>query len=350
MEKVKRARIQDVAELAGVSNMTVSRVLNGGVKVSEVKRKAVMNAVERLNYSPDAAARRLASKKSYMIGLLYQDLDISYVSKFLLRALKSCRNVDHHLVPDGIDGDIDEFYRAVKKLIDVTQIDGVILLAPISNNPQILELLQNAQIPFVRISPDDHSNISPLIAIDEFKAGYAMTEYLISLGHTKIAHIKGHPNQAASRLREEGFEAAMQANNLKIRPEYIVQGYYTYDSGIPASNALLAGDDRPTAIFAANDEMAAAAISVANKLGIKTPQQLSVGGLDDAQLAVTMSPHLTTIRQPIMEMAELAVDLLTSNMMQTNKLLARGHRHILDFELVKRQSATYPEINISTNK
>lgn len=338
MKKKKRARIQDVAELAGVSNMTVSRVVNGGVKVSDEKRKAVLDAMKSLYYQPDSAARRLAGTKSYILGLLFQDEDVSYISKFLLRASKSCRNFGHHLIPDGINSSNEESISVVKNLIETTQIDGFILLAPISNNTKVIELLQQLQVPFVRISPDDKSDISPYIAIDEFMAGYTITKYLIELGHSKIAHIQGHPNQAASNLRQQGFLKAMSENSLVIPTEYIVQGYYTYGSGLNAAKDLLTLENKPTAIFAANDEMAAAAVSVAHGLGIKIPKHLSVAGIDDAQLAITISPHLTTIRQPIEEMAELAVQILASNKPVTGDSTELKHSHIFDIELIKRES------------
>lgn len=342
MAKFKRARIQDVAKFAGVSNMTVSRVLNGGVKVSEKKREAVLEAVEKLNYRPDAGARRLASHKSYMIGLLYQDLDISYVTKFLLRALKSCRSHGYHLVPDEVDNDIGNSLTSIKNLIEVTQIDGVILLPPISENLDIITLLQEYEVPFVRIAPANQSDISPYIAIDEYMAGFVMTNHLLELGHEKIAHITGHPEQMASHLRCEGFLDAAKAKGLAVPESYIERGYYTYDSGVRAAKKLLSQAIRPTAIFTANDEMAAAVISVANVMGIKVPEELSVAGIDDAQLAVTMSPHLTTIRQPIVQMADLAVEMLVSGKSSVANSDAKHYRHILDFELVQRQSSSAP--------
>ena len=142
MTASKRARIQDVAELAGVSSMTVSRVLNQDNKVSDAKRSIVMDAVKALNYRPNVSARRLASNKSFFIGLLYTDLDTSYVSKFLLRGLKICRSTGHHLVVDEIDDDIDKSIASVTELIEVTQVDGVILLPPICDHAKLLKTLQ----------------------------------------------------------------------------------------------------------------------------------------------------------------------------------------------------------------
>lgn len=341
MVKSKRARIQDVAELAGVSNMTVSRVLNKDVKVSDAKKTAVMAAVKELNYRPNVAARRLASNKSFFIGLLYYDLDTSYVSKFLLRALKSCRSFGHHLVPDEIDNDKEKSIRAVRELIEITQIDGMILLPPVCEMPEVIDVLVAANVPFVRIAPDTKLDVSPYIAIDEYLAGFSMTNKLIDLGHTKIGHIIGNPNQGASRLRYQGYLDALRSKQINVPPEYIIQGFFTYESGLSAATKLLSLDEPPSAIFASNDEMAAAVISVANAKSISVPNELSVAGFDDGHLAITLAPHLTTVRQPILEMADLAVEMLISGKVNNKKKAdLTSCRNILDFEIIERQSTS----------
>ncbi|WP_448250397.1 LacI family DNA-binding transcriptional regulator [Thalassotalea agariperforans] len=332
----KKSRIKDVAKLAGVSNMTVSRVLNGVVKVSEDKRIAVLDAVKKLDYKPDAAARRLGGHKSYMIGLLYQDQDSSYVSKFLLDALKSCREHSYHLVPNEIDNDANRSLKSVVNLIEGSQIDGVILLPPTSDNVQIIDLLQHHKIPFIRITPDGHFDLSPYISIDDYLVGFTMTEHLISQGHKKIAHIMGHSKQGSSHLRCQGYMDALTKHNISVPSEYVEPGLFTFDSGLSAARKLLSLANRPSAIFASNDEMAAAVILVANNLGIKVPQELSVAGIDDTQLAVTLSPNLTTIKQPITEMANLAVQLLIAE--EKGKISESKYRNILPFKLIERQS------------
>ena len=341
MIKVKRARIQDVAKAAGVSTMTVSRVLNPDtiVKVSKQKTTMVMKAVEALNYRPNIAARRLAGNQSFLIGLLYFDLDTSYVSKFLLRGLKSCRAIGRHLVADEINSDINKSIASVKELIEVTQVDGIILLPPICNIPELLETLENEKVPYVRISPDSQLNMSPYICMNDYQAGFDITELLIKKGHTKIGHIIGNPNQGVSRLRYQGYLDALRSNSINVPPAYIEQGMFTYDSGLNAAKKMLALDDRPTAIFAANDDMAAGVISAAHLNQIALPDELSVAGFDDGHLATTVTPHLTTVRQPIQEMAELAIELIASKRFvdkaQANK---QDFRHVLDFEIIERKS------------
>ncbi len=341
MAKAKRARIQDVAEKAGVSTMTVSRVLSKDTKVSDAKTTLVMDAVKALNYRPNVAARRLAGSQSFLIGLLYFDSDTSYVSKFLLRGLKSCRATGHHLVADEIDDDIEKSIVAVKELIEVTQVDGIILLPPVCDIPEVLTTLKEADVPYVRIAPDSQLNLSPYICMDDYQAGFEITELLIKQGHTKIGHIIGNPNQGASRLRYQGYLDALRSNQINVPPEYIEQGLFTYNSGFDAAKKMLALKDKPSAIFAANDEMAAGVISAAHMNQLTIPSQLSVAGFDDGNLATTVTPNLTTISQPIQAMASLAVELLVSKKFSDSSTAnSREYRHVLDFEIVERDSSS----------
>ncbi|MBL4629677.1 MAG: LacI family DNA-binding transcriptional regulator [Paraglaciecola sp.] len=339
MNGSKRARIKDVAERAGVSTMTVSRVLSQDVKVSTAKKELVMKAVKALNYRPNVAARRLASKKSFFIGLLYFDSDTSYISKFLLRGLKSCRTTGHHLVVDEVDDDIEKSLASVKDLIEVMQVDGLILLPPVCDDAKLLATLQEANMTFVRISPDTQLNISPYICMDDYQASFEMTELLINKGHTKIGHIIGNTNQGVSRLRYQGYLDAMRSNQINVPPEFIEQGYFTYDSGLVAAKKMLLLEDKPTAIVAANDEMAAAVLAAAHLYRIAVPEELSIAGFDDGNVAVTVSPNLTTVRQPIQQMAELAIDIIASGKFSDlSTANSREYRNVLDFEIIERNS------------
>ena len=340
MVKAKRARIQDVAEKAGVSMMTVSRVLNQDEKVSDKTRQKVTEVVKELNYRPNVSARRLASSKSFFIGLLYDNPSASYVSKFLLGALKRCRASGYHLVVDEAAQDVQETLASVNDLIEVTQVDGMILLPPVCDMPEVIETLKASKVPFIRIAPDSDLTSSPYVCLDDYQAAFEMTENLIKQGHTKIAHIIGHPNQGASRLRYQGYLDALRSNKIVVPPEYIEQGYFTYKSGLTAATNILALEDKPTAIFASNDDMAAAAIAAANMKNISVPEQLSIVGFDDTQLATTVWPCISTVRQPIQEMAELSIKLLTSGKYDDlSRINPRDFRHVLDFTIIDRESS-----------
>lgn len=340
MTAVQRPKIKDVAEHAGVSMMTVSRVLNKDAKVSQTTRDKVMSAVKTLNYRPNVSARRLASTKSFFIGLIYNNPSASYVSKFLLGALKTCRAKGYHLIVDEADSAQDRMLSSAAELIGITKVDGMILLPPLSDNDDVLALLNDLGTPYIRISPDNDINSAPYICMDDYQAAFDVTESLTNQGHTKIAHIIGDPNQGASRLRYQGFLDALRSNKLSVPPEYIEQGFFTFKSGLSAAQKLLALDDKPTAIFASNDDMAAATLTAAHMQGMTVPNDLSIVGFDDAQLAVTVWPHLSTVRQPIQEMGELAVSLLASGKINDIATMSRSDfRHVLDFELMERESS-----------
>ncbi|MBU3021661.1 LacI family DNA-binding transcriptional regulator [Aestuariibacter sp. A3R04] len=339
MARKKRTTIEDVAKLAGVSSMTVSRVLNNESKVSEKRKEKVLSAVKALNYRPNVAARGLASNKSFFLGLLYYDLNGSYVSQFLLSALKHCRRRGYHLVVDEVDDNVPRSLESIRELITTTQVDGMILLPPVSDKEEVISLLEAHHVPVVRVAPDKNLTSSPFICIDDYQAAFDITEYLIAQGHTRIAHIVGDAKQGASRMRYQGYLDALRSNGLSVPPEYIEQGAFTYKSGLACADKLLTLGSRPTAVFAANDEMAAAVVSVAYVNGLQVPKDLSVVGFDDAQLATTISPHLTTVRQPITEMARTAIDILASGKLtQPATCTLRDLRHILDFEIVERES------------
>jgi LacI family transcriptional regulator len=340
----KRARIQDVAKMAGVSSMTVSRVLSNHAKVSDAKRTLVMDAVKALNYRPNVSARRLASNKSFFIGLLYFDSDTSYVSKFLLRGLKSCRLTGHHLVADEIDEDSEKSLASVQELIEVTKVDGIILLPPVCNDTKLLEMLKEKNISFVRIAPDSQFNLSPYICMDDYQASFELTELLIKQGHTKIGHIIGNPNQGVSRLRYQGYLDALRSNKISVPPEYIEQVLFTVDSGLMAAKKILSLPNRPTAIFAANDEMAAGALSAAHMNRLSVPNDLSIVGFDDGHIATAVSPNLTTVRQPIKQMADLAVEIIASGKFSDlSTSNTREYRNVLDFEIIERDSTKKPQ-------
>ncbi|MCM2678413.1 LacI family DNA-binding transcriptional regulator [Echinimonas agarilytica] len=331
--------IQDVAERAGVSKMTVSRVLNHDSKVSDTTRAKVMKAVQDMNYRPNISARQLAGSKSYFIGLLYDNPSQGYVSQFLLGALKRCRASGYHLVVDECNGGLQDKLKITRDLVNSTRVDGVILLPPLCDVPEIIDILRQSNTPYIRISPDVDLDSSAYVCMDDYQAAYEMTNELIKQGHNEIGFVIGHPNQGSSRLRYQGFLDAMRSNRISCPPEYIEQGYFTYKSGLQAANKLFALEHPPSAIFASNDDMAAAVTSAAHIHGLKVPEDVSVVGFDDIQISTTIWPPLTTIRQPINEMAERAIELIYSGKLNEPRKQNRSdYRNVIDFELVKRDS------------
>lgn len=329
--------INDVAARAGVSPMTVSRVINGEGNVREATRQRVQEAIVAMRYAPSIAARTLAGGEELRLGLLHSNPSFAYLSAFLVGSLDQASRSNVQLVVEKCD-DKSEI-KAIEHLLR-GRIDGIVLPPPLSDSPQVVEALKARDIPVVAVAtarpPADLLSVS----IDDRRAAYDMTRHIGSLGHRRIGFIIGNPNQTASAERLEGYREALTEMGLPASDDLIVQGYFTYRSGLDAAEELLALPDRPTAIFASNDDMAAAAVAIAHRRGLDVPRDLTVCGFDDTALATTIWPELTTIRQPVVEMSRTAVDLLIKEI-RARVLRTEGldHSHVIvPHELIRRQS------------
>jgi LacI family transcriptional regulator len=333
--------IHDVARHAGVSPMTVSRVINGESNVREETRARVAASVATLRYKPNLAARSLASADAVHIGVLYANPSANYLSEFLLGSLEQSSLSGCQLVIEKCEGAETEA-EAISRLVK-GGIDGVILPPPLCDSQESLKAVRDAGIAAVLVASGKPAPDHSAISINNFEASRAMTRHLLELGHTRIAFINGNPNQTASGQRFHGYVEAMTEAGLSVDADQVAQGYFTYRSGLEAAGKLLVSA-KPTAIFASNDDMAAATMAVAHRGGLEVPGDLSVAGFDDTPLATAVWPELTTIRQPIAEMAREAVRLLVEQI--------RGRRggtppqvvhKMLKFTLVKRDSSAPPQ-------
>ncbi len=306
--KAKNATISDVARLSGVSMKTVSRVMNGEKYVSKDKKDAVLKVAAELNYRPSLQARGLAGTRSFMMGLFVDDPSGDYVSKAQRGILKKCDEAGCYLVVDVLEKRDSD--AKLKKVLNSINFDGVILPPPICDDVVVLNALRERNVPTVRIGPDADMTEMGRVEIDDFQAAYDITEYLISQGHSRIGFIKGDPNHGCSHDRERGYIRALQFHGIAIRNDLIAPGLFSFPSGVAAAEQLLQQGGAPTAIFASNDEMAAGVVAVAQKRAIKVPADLSIVGFDDDYVVSMVSPSITTIRQPIEEMAAAAFDML----------------------------------------
>jgi LacI family transcriptional regulator len=210
----------------------------------------------------------------------------------------------------------------------------------LSDSRAAIDALKSRDIPFVAIATGRLEGTGLTVRIDDFEAAASMTRYLISLGHRQIGFIRGAPNQLASAERFAGFKAALREAQIPLRLDWVKQGSFTYRSGLLASEQLLAGPERPSAIFASNDDMAAAAVSMAHRLNLDVPTQLSIVGFDDTPLATSIWPTLTTVLQPVAEMARLAMELLLSEIQERREGRTLGPKQqIMKYELVMRDSS-----------
>ena len=345
MIKKQNATIKEVAELANVSQMTVSRVLNDQGAVRDSTRKRVQAAMRELSYRPNIMARNLAGRSGLFIGLIYRNPSYGYLSEFLLGALNSCREHGHYLIVEEplVDDNMVDLDLIEKRFLD-TSIQALIVVPPLSDDPKLIETLESTGIPFVCVSPKSDLYTGPSVRMDDRDAAKDMTEYLLSMGHQRIALIKGPHDHMSSELRLAGFSDAMAEHDLDIDPSLIVSGDFTYVSGMQAAGELLSSENPPTAIFACNDDMASGAIAGAHQLGLKVPMDVSVVGFDDTANASAMWPPLTTVRQPIREMASTAIKILGKS---AGKNLApstaESQSQTLDYELIVRKSAGPPK-------
>jgi len=307
-QKRRTATIHDIAARLGVSSMTVSRVVNGSDEVGPETRERVLAAIKEMNYVPNVAARA-ARAGVVRIGVLFSNPRSSNLGEFLMGAFSAGTRLGCQLVveptaahPTGID--------AVRSVL-AAGVHAVILPPPLCDSMEALEVVWRAQLPAISFATAEPRSHSSAVFIDDFEGARSMTRHLIDLGHRDIAFVLGNPTHSPSRRREEGFRAAMAEAGLAVPPARLIQGMFTYRSGMEVGTTLLDCDPahRPSAIFASNDDMAAGIVAVALSLGIKIPAQLSVAGFDDTPMAESIWPPLTTIHQPIAEMAATAVDL-----------------------------------------
>jgi LacI family transcriptional regulator len=331
----------DVAKLAGVSAMTVSRVMNGKGLVRETTRRKVAEAIAALNYTPNQEARNLAGSKPIRVGFLYSNPSAAYLSEFLVGLLNQSGLNNVQLFVEKCEaGEKEEEHT--RRLVE-NGLDGIILPPPLCDSAAVINSIAASNIPAVAVACGQPDKRIGAVSIDDYEAAFTMTNHLIALGHQRIGFIVGHPNQTASARRLAGYRAAIKAKSADASEELVVQGMFTYRSGLDAAEHLLALSERPTAIFASNDDMAAAAVAVAHRLGLDVPGDLTVTGFDDTALATTIWPELTTVRQPIAEMAREAVQALVRRVRALREDGVDEPEQVkMDFELVRRQSDAAP--------
>jgi|TARA_Y100000815_G_scaffold67409_1_gene56712 LacI family transcriptional regulator len=333
--------INDVARHAGVSPMTVSRVINGEQVVRPETRAKVEAAIAAMNYAPSAAARMLAGGDEIRVGLLYSNPSSSYLSEFLVGSLDQASRSGIDLVVEKWDE--ETAIADVVAHLERGRIDGVILPPPLCDHDDMVQALGRAGIPAVAVATGRPPSDLAAVSIDDRQAAYEMTRHLIALGHARIGFIKGNPNQSASTRRFEGYVQALGEAGLPVEDELIAQGYFTYRSGLDAAEHILSLAEPPTAIFASNDDMAAATVAIAHRSGLDVPGDLTVCGFDDTSLATTIWPELTTIRQPISAMARAAVEVLVRQLKTRRSPSVEAAAHlVLDHDLVRRQSDAAP--------
>ncbi len=339
--KSRGVTINEVAALAGVSPMTVSRVMNNHGKVRDSTRERVMQAVRELDYTPNLAASSLAAAQHTRIALIYTNPSGAYLREMLVGLLRVASRTSIQLVIDYWDNlDTDAERKAARAMAG--KVDGVILPPPLCESHAAVSEFVRAEVPVVAIAAGRSSEEISCVRIDDLRAGKELAEYLIAQGHTRIGFIKGRPDLSASSNRYEGFQMAMHEAGLPVDASVVQQGDYTYRSGLKAAEKILSGKRPPTAIIASNDDMAAAAVSVAHRRGLDVPRDLAVVGFDDTSAATMVWPELTTIHQPMASMANAAIDILLRTIRRKDRTTRVLVDQVVPHKLVVRGSAAPP--------
>lgn len=329
--------IRAVADRAGVSPMTVSNVLNGAKPVREATRAAVLRAVEELGYVPNPAARDLATARTTRIGVLFFDVAHTFVSAMLVGALNTAARAGAQIIIRQCSSfELRETGPALAALVREGA-NGILIYPPICDTLTGTEAMARLGVPVGVIAQGDPLPDMDTIGLDEVGAARAMTEYLLDRGHRRIGFIAGDYAHPSAAKRVEGYEAALRARGIDVDPSLIQKADYRFEGGAAATHPLLDRPDRPTAIFAGNDDMAAGVSLVAHQRGLRVPQDVAIAGFDDSFFAARVWPQLTTIRQDVTAMSQRATELLIARH-RNGDLASPPRAERMPFELIERQS------------
>lgn len=323
--------IREVAAQAGVSVATVSKVINGRYGVAADTTARVNAVINDLGYQASLVAQSLRNHRTNVIGILVADLE-PFSAELLKGAADAIRGSGFEMVVYSAGGLADDhvgWERRYLSRLSGTLIDGAVLVTP-----TVVDV--NYGAPIVAIDPHTGQSELPTIDSDNLRGGQLATAHLLGLGHRRIAMLSGRPDLESSRLREQGYRQAMAAAGVPVSEDLVLVGGYDAQASAECTRTLLTSADPPTAIFAANDVSAIAAIRAAVGLGLRVPADLSVVGFDNIPESALCAPPLTTVNQPIRQMGERSIQLLL-------RLMRGDHvedTHItLQTDLVVRQSA-----------
>ena len=306
----RKPTINDVARLTGVSKKTVSRVINESPLVNEGTRNGIQMVIDEIGYRPDPQARGLAFRRSHLIGLIYDNPNPQYIVNTQLGILDGLRGTGFELVVHPCDRSSDEFIEDAKRFIETQKLYGVIVTPSVSEDERLAEVLRDIGCAYVRIASIPLDMERRMIVTNDRIGGRAAGRHLAELGHTRIAHVAGRRSFRSAYERRAGFEEGIAEFGIDLPLEYVLQGDYTFESGLARGADLLDLDPPPTAVFAANDEMAAGVLQASLVAGLEIPEELSIVGFDDFQTATRIWPRLTTVNTPVRELGTMAAKRL----------------------------------------
>jgi LacI family transcriptional regulator len=333
-----KATINEVAQQAGVSIKTVSRVMNHEASVRQTTRDKVQAIVDKLNYQPSPAARNLASTKSYSVAFVYDNPNAYYIINMQDGILAACRQQGFELLINPCDAQNADITDSVISMVKQARISGLVLTPPFSEMPEFVKRITELDVKVVRImsgeeAPDD---LSPCIMVNDRIAAQNITQHLIDQGHRQIAFIAGDADHRSTIERYKGYRRTLKENKIPFSKELVIEGEYSFESGVSGAKRLMANEVlKPTAIFSCNDEIAAGALFAARLMDIKIPEELAIAGFENSPFSRQTWPKLTTANQPNQQIAEDATNILIGQIRkQKNQLTTKQYTP----ELVIRES------------
>jgi len=323
------ATIDDVAAKAGVSIKSVSRVVNNEPHVSQKIKDKVLAAVKELGYQPSQAARRMAGGRSRVIVALYSALWPAYVMKMCSGAGLECRRQGWHLVIEPISMDGSDYEKVISRVVQTLKPDGVFVAPPYCDDPIFLEVMEKYDLPLVRVAAA-RDGYGMRLEVDDVNPAFKMTEHLIKLGHKQIGFISADKTHLSAYRRLTGYQDALEAYDIKFDEGLVIEGKMDFQSGKEVGKEMLSGPKSLTAIFASTDDMALGVLVAARELGLSVPEDISICGFDDNPSSEKSWPPLTTMRQPVQTIGEIAVRSIINKQLPTD--------FVLPYELIDRAS------------
>ena len=307
-----KVTINDVAKYAGVSIKTVSRVTNKEPSVKQATIDKVNQAIAALNYQPNLAARNLASTSSYVIGFIYDNPNAYYIIDMQNGILSACNDRGFELLIHPCNAKSESICDELTAMVKHSRLAGLVLTPPMSEDPNILAALDKINANYVRIIAGENTdkNKGLTVLVNDKHGAVEITQHLISLGHQHIGFLSGDHQHESTKERLLGFRKAIESNRLTVNENWVLDGKYSFESGVEGANKLIAMKNRPSAIVACNDEIAAGALFAARLAGLDIPKDLSIVGFEDSPFSRQTWPKLTTVHQPNVEIAQIATQLL----------------------------------------
>jgi LacI family transcriptional regulator len=330
----KRLTIRDIAKMAKVSHMTVSRALNNDPRVREETKKRILELANKLNYRPDARARTFVSRKSNLIGLVVSDISNPFYAELARGIEDKAHEGGYNVIFCSTDNKPERIETYVDLMLDAG-VDGFIFASSRLHEP-VVEKLIDERFPLVLVNRKLKGEAYNYVVLNNLQGAYEVTQHLINLGYRKIAIITGTSNLSTGFDRLKGYQHALRDHGIEVNENYVIQGPFTRETGYEGAKQLLTMKKRPEAIFGGNDYIAMGVIDAVEELGVRIPEDIAVVGFDDTEFASNQRIRLTTVSQRKYDMGNLGVQILIDYI--ERKETDYTHRVILEPRLVVRES------------